>query len=32
MNSCQDMYVTHYDKKVLDDPLRVGDLVYVYLP
>ena len=32
MNARQDTYATYYDKKVLDDPLKVGDLVYVYLP
>ena len=31
MNARQDTYATYYDKKVLDDPLKVGDLVYVYL-
>ena len=32
MNARQDTYATYYDKKVLSDPLKVGDLVYVYLP
>ena len=32
MNARQDTYATYYDKKVLDDPLKVGDLFYVYLP
>ena len=32
MNTRQDTYATYYDEKVLDDPLRAGDLVYAYLP
>ena len=32
MNARQDTYATYNGKKVLDDPLKVGDRVYVYLP
>ena len=28
----QDVYASYYDKKVLDDPIEVGTLVYVFLP
>ena len=32
MDTRQKVAATYYDKKVLDDVLHVGDLVYVYLP
>ena len=32
METHQEISTTYYDKKVLDDKLTTGDLVYVYLP
>ena len=32
MNTRQSKYLSYYDKKVFDDPIKEDQLVYMYLP